>query len=187
MGVRTRLLLTVALVALVSPVAIAMPPTRELIEMGRSLADPQVQPAAELAPTSMTGQQASKAYARCLENSAIELGRTGVDAYSAVRAAKGACTRERTEFYSAVYQDRRASAAHRSSTLFANQMIGYFDEETDAQLPAVVMRAAPLRQLAPATDKYGKLEKLKSLLDSRAINPSEFESEKAKVLAQPDY
>jgi len=39
--------------------------------------------------------------------------------------------------------------------------------------------------VAPPADKYTKLAKLKQLLDSGAITQAEFESKKAKVLAQP--
>jgi len=62
-------------------------------------------------------------------------------------------------------------------------MLSYFDEDVNAKLPPVVMRAAPLLPRTPAPDRYGQLEKIKALLDSGTITPAEFEAEKAKILS----
>lgn len=182
---KVGLISTVALVALSCLPHGTIAQTREMIELGKALAGPQAQPEADLVQTSKTGQQASRAYARCLEDNAVEFGKSGVDAYSAVRAAKGSCINERNEFFSAVYQDRRASAAHRSSVNFANQMLGYFDEDTNAQLPGVVMRSSAKHNAEqPQPDRYDQLEKIKRLLDSGAISQDEFNAEKTKILSR---
>lgn len=152
-------------------------------DFGASLAGPRVEQAADLVETTKTGSQASRDYARCLEDRSVELARTGVDAYQAIRGAQGECQSERSEFYSAVYEDRRASSGHKASLAFANQMLSYFDEDVNAKLPPVVMRAAPLLPRTPAPDRYGQLEKIKALLDSGTITPAEFEAEKAKILS----
>lgn len=140
----------------------------------------------ELVSTSLTGPEASKKYGQCLESNAQRIARLDQDNRSALMAVKGACRAELAIFYSAVYQDDRASKSHNSAVKFANNIVGRYEADVDARLPSFIIesRGESSGTSVSAPDKYERIAQLKALLDSGALTQQEFEAEKAKLLAE---
>lgn len=154
--------------------------------LGRTLGHRE-EPQVPLVPSTLSGLQASKKYGACLEKKAVEFAQLDQDTASVVAAAKGACRGERSEFYSAVYEDERSNGArHNSAIHYTNGLFGRYEADVDAGLPGFVISARKniAKPSAVATDRYSRIAQLKALLESGALTPEEFADEKAKILAE---
>jgi len=174
-----RKLLAIAIAFL--PPSVAQAQDSGWSRLGEAIAHRE-SPAVDIVATSLTGHEANRAYTDCLESRINDFAQSDQNAYAIASAAKGACSNARQVFYSAVYNDMRQDSGKNASVRAANSVIASYDADVDNRLPGLAITAK--RGAPPAADRYDRVEKLKALLERGALTQTEFDAEKAKVLAE---